>query len=144
MASLALPIGLISSLNRAEEVSVPRWPLEFTKTAAPPGTVAPLIPLIKVAVIIEVPIRMVLLSPGGPETPKPILMFSSPVVRFSPAFPPQGSVMAAGRVASERTITHGCIQIACTAEERTCTYGCISSACAEAERTTTDGGVKAA
>src|SRR5258708_39740705 len=31
MASLALPIGLISSLNRAEEVSVPRWPLEFTK-----------------------------------------------------------------------------------------------------------------
>ena len=44
MASLALPIGLISSLNRAEEVSVPRCPAEFTKTAAPSTAVAPLIP----------------------------------------------------------------------------------------------------
>ena len=68
---------------------MPRWPLEFTKTAAPPETVAPLIPLIKVAVIIEVPIRMVLLSPGTPETLKPILMFSSPVVRSEPALQPK-------------------------------------------------------
>ena len=66
MASLALPIGLISSLNRAEEVSVPRCPAEFTKTAAPSTAVAPLIALIKVAAIRELPIRMVLLSPARP------------------------------------------------------------------------------
>jgi serine/threonine protein kinase len=43
---LALPIGLISSLNRAEEVFVPSLPSEFTKTPAPPGAVCPLIPAI--------------------------------------------------------------------------------------------------
>ena len=44
MASLALPIGLISSLNRAEELMVPKCPFDVTNTAAPPAAVDPLIP----------------------------------------------------------------------------------------------------
>ena len=35
MASLAVPIGLISSLNRAEEVATPSLPFELTTTAVP-------------------------------------------------------------------------------------------------------------
>jgi len=49
MASLALSIGLISSLKRAEETIVPKRPLAFTITVTPPATVTPLIPAINVA-----------------------------------------------------------------------------------------------
>jgi hypothetical protein len=47
-------------------------------------------------------------------------------------------------VASERTTTHGCIEIVCAVDERIITYGCIGIASAAAEGTTTDGGVKVA
>ena len=35
MASLTLSIGLIASLNRSEESTVPSWPLELTITPHP-------------------------------------------------------------------------------------------------------------
>ena len=41
IASLALSIGLISSLKRCDEGNVPSWPFAFTKTAARPATVDP-------------------------------------------------------------------------------------------------------
>src|SRR6266849_6521954 len=51
-------MSAISCLNRREEVAVPSWPEELTKTATPPPLVLPEIPAMKVA-ICPVPMRMV-------------------------------------------------------------------------------------
>ena len=84
IASLALSIGLISSLKRADEVTVPSWPLAFMKTGVPLGVVFPIMPAIYVAVWVPwVPMRMVLASPATPRFPISILL--SPVVRLLPA-----------------------------------------------------------
>src|ERR1700750_891360 len=49
MVSLALSIGLIASLNRSEESTVPSLPLELTITPTPFATVDSKIPARKVA-----------------------------------------------------------------------------------------------
>src|SRR6476659_9658498 len=87
MASLALSIGLIASLNRAEDWTVPRCPVESMITPTPFATVTPLMPAIYVAVsLLTVPIRIVLDSPAIPRAP--ISMLLLPVVRLAPALLP--------------------------------------------------------
>ena len=68
--SLALSIGLISSLNRAEEVIVPSlWP-EVMKTADPLAAVCPKM----------LAMRQALLSPAMPFIPTPMYTLLLPVV----------------------------------------------------------------
>src|SRR5438105_658718 len=88
IASLALSIGLIASLNRAEDVATPSLPVELTTTVHP-VTAAPKIPAIKVDFCVPcLPIRMVLASPAAPSTLAPISMLLLPVVRLPPALLP--------------------------------------------------------
>src|SRR6266487_4390746 len=83
MDSLALSMGLISSLKRSEEATVPRRPLLFTTTLVPVIGL-PLMPATKVLVCVPcTPMRMVLASPATPKAPMSILL--SPVVRLRPA-----------------------------------------------------------
>src|SRR5207248_10524756 len=78
MASLALSIGLISSLNLREEVIVPSLPFELMKTAIPEGDVWPKM----------FPIKQ-LSSTLFPATLAPIQMTLLAVVTFWPASLPK-------------------------------------------------------
>ena len=70
IGTFASPISRMSSLTRREEVTVPSFPVPVTKTATPPGLVAPAIPAMKVAVCFPpAPIRIVPDSPATPEVP---------------------------------------------------------------------------
>src|SRR5437773_6762307 len=87
MASLVLSMGLICSLNRAEEPATPSLPLELTTTCAP-LTATPEMPAIKVPLCVPfVPIRILADSPATPLWP--ISMLLLPVVRLLPALYPR-------------------------------------------------------
>jgi hypothetical protein len=74
IASLALSIGLIASLKRCEEATVPRRPKLFTTTLVP-VIALPLMPATKVLVWVpSTPMRMVLASPGRPAAPVHIIL----------------------------------------------------------------------
>ncbi len=77
-------IGLISFLNRREELSVPSWPAESIRTgmAFAFPVALPRVPAMKVLVWPE-PMRVVLDSPATPTLPISILLL--PVVRSAPA-----------------------------------------------------------
>src|SRR6266853_348594 len=92
MLSLVLSIGLISFLNRREELSVPSWPAESTRTgmALAFAVVAPRIPAIKVCLWLA-PMRIVFDSSATPSAP--ISMLLSPVVRLSPAEKPRAMLL---------------------------------------------------
>src|SRR5438477_12838587 len=87
MPSLAFSIGLICSLNRAEEPATPSLPLELTTTWTP-LTATPEMPAIKVPLCVPfVPIRILADSPATPLWP--ISMLLLPVVRLLPALYPR-------------------------------------------------------
>ena len=82
IASLALSIGLISSLNRAEETTVPNWPLAPTTTGTPTPTTVPKMPAMKVEFWL-VPIRITFDSSVTPWLP--MSMLAPPVTMLLPA-----------------------------------------------------------
>ena len=81
-ASLALSIGWISSLNRADEVVVPSLPLELMRTAIPLGDV-------EVAMF---PIKQ-LSSTLSPMTPAPIQITLSAIETALPASNPMAMLL---------------------------------------------------
>src|SRR5436190_18112129 len=91
MASLALSIGLIASLKRAEEVETPSFPVELTTTVLPVIAV-PAIPAMKVDFCVPfLPLRMVFASPALPGAP--ISMLLLPMVRLLPAVAPRAMLL---------------------------------------------------
>src|SRR6266566_2069111 len=94
MASLVLSIGLISFLNRFEELIVPSWPAEsiITGRALAFAVVTPRMAAIKLLVWLAPPMRMVLASAATPLLPISILLL--PVVRFKPALTPNAMLIA--------------------------------------------------
>src|SRR5437762_11610323 len=91
MASLALSIGLIASLKRAEEVATLSLPGELTTTVFPVIAV-PAIPAMKVDFWVPcLPMRMVFASPALPGAP--ISMLLLPMVRLLPAVAPRAMLL---------------------------------------------------
>src|SRR5438552_18195239 len=77
-------MGLIASLNRAEEALTPSCPLGLIPTDCALATSTPRTPATKVIVCVPaVPMRIVLDSPAAPALPISRLLL--PVVRFTPA-----------------------------------------------------------
>src|SRR5882724_4304214 len=101
MASLALSIGLISFLNRREELTVPNWPRESINTgmALFCAVVTPRMwPIKQLSFTLAptVPIQITLLA----------------VVTFRPAPLAQADIAAAGVIVRERSRTDGRVCIA--------------------------------
>src|SRR5947208_11600166 len=93
MASLALSMGLIAVLKRAEDKTVPSWPLALTMTLTPLATVLPEMPAMKVPVEVDdLPIRILPASPATPGAPMSMLLL--PLVRLAPAFAPMAMLFA--------------------------------------------------
>ena len=88
MASIALSIGLMASLNRREEGTVPSFPAELTLTGALEPVIVPCqIPAMYVAVCVPcAPMQIVLDSAATPALP--ISMLLLPLVRLVPAEAP--------------------------------------------------------
>src|SRR5205085_2026157 len=78
---------------RAEETTVPSFPLELTITPIPFATVTPEIPAMKAPFWVPtVPIRILLDSAATPGAPISMLLF--PVVRLLPALLPRAILFA--------------------------------------------------
>src|SRR5437667_5590532 len=95
MASLALSIGLISFLNRREELAVPSWPKESIRTGM---TSACAVVTLRMLPIKQLPLTLRLMDP--------IQITLSAVVTLLPAPSPKGRVVEAGSVL-ERVSTDG-------------------------------------
>ena len=99
MASLALSIGLIASLNRAEESIRAKLAVGIYNRLQRLQTVCPLIPAIKVRVCVP-PMRIVSVSPATPGSR--ISIFTCPWSDYRRRNP-HGDVNAAGSVVKERS-----------------------------------------
>ena len=101
----------MSCLNRAEEVLVPSLPFEFTKTAAPPEEVAPLIPRDECGGDIRIadPDGVALACYPTNVVADIDIITSSRQVRAGDVA--QGRVVAAG-VIEKRHVATGCVAVA--------------------------------